>query len=157
MVFKHLVISGGGTIGLKYWGILQKLNETNIWKIENINSMYATSAGSLVCVFLCLKYDWETINKYIIENSNLLIKNNSNDKINFFNRDILEGKIRLNLEYIDQSSDSIGNIYYNLTTTKRGDMRLLDDMRLLPKFREYLEEKILYHIFSKIIKIIGQD
>ena len=67
MVFKHLVISGGGTIGLKYWGILQKLNETNIWKIENINSMYATSAGSLVCVFLCLKYDWETINKYIIE------------------------------------------------------------------------------------------
>ena len=92
-----------------------------------------------------------------LSNIRIVNKGTIGDKINFFNRDILEGKIRLNLEYIDQSSDSIGNIYYNLTTTKRGDMRLLDDMRLLPKFREYLEEKILYHIFSKIIKIIGQD
>jgi predicted acylesterase/phospholipase RssA len=63
---KHLVISGGGTIGLKYWGILQKLNE-NIWKIQNIQTIYCRSAGSLLGTILCLNYESETINKYIIE------------------------------------------------------------------------------------------
>lgn len=67
MTFKHLVISGGGSIGLKYWGILQKLNEANIWKIQNIQTIYCTSVGSLLASILCLNYDWDTINKYIIE------------------------------------------------------------------------------------------
>jgi predicted acylesterase/phospholipase RssA len=67
MTIKHLVISGGGTIGLKYLGILQKLNQENIWKIQDIQTIYCTSAGCLLGSILCLNYDWETINKYIIE------------------------------------------------------------------------------------------
>jgi predicted acylesterase/phospholipase RssA len=38
-----------------------------VWKLSNIESIYATSIGSIIAVFLCLKFDWETLNKYIIE------------------------------------------------------------------------------------------
>ena len=67
MTIKHLVISGGGAIGLNYLGILQYLNEQNFWKIEDIESIYTTSVGVFVAIVLCLHYDWETLSTYFIE------------------------------------------------------------------------------------------
>lgn len=67
MPIKHLVISGGGPLGLRYLGALEKLERENFWKIEEIESIYGTSVGSIIGTFICLKYDWETLNKYIIE------------------------------------------------------------------------------------------
>ena len=67
MTIKHLVIAGGATIGIRYLGVLEKLNELNYWKLDEIQSIYATSIGSVVGVFIALNYDWETLNKYVIE------------------------------------------------------------------------------------------
>jgi predicted acylesterase/phospholipase RssA len=67
MTIKHLVIAGGGPIGLQFLGALEHLNEQHFWKIEDIESIYATSIGTIIGAFICLKYDWETLNKYIIE------------------------------------------------------------------------------------------
>lgn len=67
MPIKHLVIGGGGPLGLRFLGALEKLEEDNFWKIENIESIYGTSVGALIGTFFCLNYDWETLNKYIIE------------------------------------------------------------------------------------------
>ena len=67
MTIKHLVISGGGPIGLRYLGALQKLEEENFWKLNEIESIYGTSIGSIIGAFICLNYDWDTLNKYIIE------------------------------------------------------------------------------------------
>ena len=67
MTIKHLVISGGGPLGLRYLGALQKLEEENFWKLNEIESIYGTSIGSIIGAFICLNYDWDTLNKYIIE------------------------------------------------------------------------------------------
>ena len=67
MPIKHLVISGGGPIGFQFLGALEQLNERNFWKMEDIESIYATSIGTFIAVFICLKYDWLTINTYVIE------------------------------------------------------------------------------------------
>jgi len=67
MPIKHLVISGGGPIGLQFLGVLEHLNEQNIWKFEDIESIYATSIGTIIGAFICLKYDWQTLNTYIID------------------------------------------------------------------------------------------
>lgn len=67
MPIKHLVIAGGGPIGLQFLGALEHLNKNDFWKIEDIESIYATSIGTIIATFICLKYDWETLNKYIIE------------------------------------------------------------------------------------------
>ena len=67
MSIKHLVISGGGPLGLRYIGALEKLEQYEFWKVDNIESIYATSIGSIIGAFICLKYDWNTLNQYIIE------------------------------------------------------------------------------------------
>jgi len=67
MPIKHLVISGGGPLGFRYLGALQKLQEERFWNLDDIETIYGTSIGAIIGTFICLKYDWETLNKYIIE------------------------------------------------------------------------------------------
>ena len=67
MTIKHLVLSGGGPIGMSYLGALEYLHDEGFWKIENIQSIYATSIGTMLAVSLALKYDWETMNTYFID------------------------------------------------------------------------------------------
>jgi predicted acylesterase/phospholipase RssA len=63
---KHLVISGGGPSMFQYISIIQYLDENKVIDLQKIESIYGTSAGSIVGVMLCLKYDWETLNDYMI-------------------------------------------------------------------------------------------
>jgi len=63
---KHLVLSGGGPSIFHYLSVIQHLNENKILDLNKIESVYGTSAGSIVGIMLCLKYDWETLNDYMI-------------------------------------------------------------------------------------------
>ena len=67
MTIKHLVISGGGPIGISFFGALEYLHEKQFWKNEDIESIYSTSIGCIVSFIICLNYDWETVKKYFIE------------------------------------------------------------------------------------------
>jgi len=67
MTIKHLVIPGGGPTGIKALGALQYLEQHGYWNINDIETIYATSAGAIISVLLCLKFDWDTINDYIIK------------------------------------------------------------------------------------------
>lgn len=64
---KHLVIAGGGPTLIQSLGAIQQLEKDNFINLNEIESIYGTSAGGLVGVMLCLKFDWETINDYIIK------------------------------------------------------------------------------------------
>ena len=66
MTIKHLVISGGGPNGIKSLGILKHLCDHSFWNINDIQTIYATSAGSLIAVLLILKCDIDTISNYIL-------------------------------------------------------------------------------------------
>ena len=66
MTIKHLVISGGGPVGIRFLSALETLNLENYWNIDDIESIYGTSIGCILGVMICLKYDWETLNNYII-------------------------------------------------------------------------------------------
>jgi len=66
MTIKHLVISGGGPVGIRFLSALETLNLENYWKLDEIESIYGTSIGSVLGAMICLKYDWETLNNYII-------------------------------------------------------------------------------------------
>ena len=67
MTIKHIVISGGGPTGLKSLGALQHLEKIDFWKIENIESIYATSAGAIIGLLIVMKIKWDYINDYIIK------------------------------------------------------------------------------------------
>ena len=67
MTIKNLVISGGGPIMIQVLGAIQHLETNDFLHIKNIETIYGTSAGAIVGILLCLKFDWETINDYIIK------------------------------------------------------------------------------------------
>ena len=67
MTIKHLVLSGGGPIMINMLSAIQELEKEQFLNINDIESIYGTSAGAIIGVILSLKYDWETINDYIIK------------------------------------------------------------------------------------------
>lgn len=68
MPIKHLVISGGGPVFFKSVGAVQELEKSGVWNINQIESIYGTSAGGLLAVILCLKFNsWDIINDYVIK------------------------------------------------------------------------------------------
>jgi predicted acylesterase/phospholipase RssA len=67
MSIKHIVISGGGPTMLGSLGTIHHLIKEKFLNIDNIESIYGTSAGVLVAVLLCLKFDIETVYDYIIK------------------------------------------------------------------------------------------
>lgn len=67
MTIRHLVLSGGGPTMVQTLGSIQYLEEKGFIQRSNIESIYGTSAGMLVATLLCLQFDWETINDYMIK------------------------------------------------------------------------------------------
>ena len=67
MTIKHLVISGGGPIMVQILSAIQELERKEYLNMNEIESIYGTSAGAIIGILISLKYDWETLNDYIIK------------------------------------------------------------------------------------------
>jgi predicted acylesterase/phospholipase RssA len=67
MTIKHLVISGGGPIMLQILSAIQELERNDYLNMNNIETIYGTSAGAIIGLMISLKFDWETLNDYIIK------------------------------------------------------------------------------------------
>ena len=67
MPIQHIVLSGGGQIGLCHLAALKELEQSNIWKLSDLKSVYGTSVGGMIGLLLCLKYDWDTVIDYFVK------------------------------------------------------------------------------------------
>ena len=67
MVINHLVLSGGGVVGLVEYGVLKQLSKSNIINYKNIKSIYATSIGSFIGLIYLLNYKWEWMDDFLIK------------------------------------------------------------------------------------------
>lgn len=67
MTIKHLVLSGGGPIMFQELAILQELERNNYLTVSNIETIYGTSAGAIVGILISLKFDWTTLNDFLIK------------------------------------------------------------------------------------------
>ena len=67
LMIEHIVINGGGSNGLINYGALKYLEQKEFWNIKNIKSIHGTSVGAIIAVLLSLKYDWDTLDNYIIK------------------------------------------------------------------------------------------
>ena len=65
-MIKHLILCGGGPSVFRTIGALHYLEDQHFWNINNIETIYATSAGAIFGAMICLKFDHETIEKYLI-------------------------------------------------------------------------------------------
>ena len=66
MTIKHLVISGGGPNILQIYGGLKYSHIKNIWAIDNIETIHATSAGTMISLLFILKIPFDNIDNYFI-------------------------------------------------------------------------------------------
>jgi predicted acylesterase/phospholipase RssA len=64
---RHLVISGGAVNGLFMYGSLQQAQLNGIWNSADLTSIHATSVGTMLALIILLRFDWETMDKYLIE------------------------------------------------------------------------------------------
>ena len=67
MDIRHLVISGGGINGFINYAILRDSHRDKYWSIDNIRSIYGTSSGAIIATIISLKYDWETLDDYLLK------------------------------------------------------------------------------------------
>ena len=67
MTIKHLVISGGGPIMVQILAAIQELENNKYLNMNEIESIYGTSAGAILAVMFSLNFDWQTLNDYIIK------------------------------------------------------------------------------------------
>lgn len=97
MTIRHLCISGGGIAGLTFYGILREAHNQKFWKLDDIQTMFGSSVGSLVSVVMCLGYDWDVLDNYFIKRPwNTVFKFDiysviqSFDKRGIFGADVIE-------------------------------------------------------------------
>ena len=95
MTIKHLILSGGGPLGFRYLSALETLHDKGFWNLNEIESIYSTSIGSIIGVFFCLKYDWETLNTYLIDRPwhESLKLNTKNLFESYYNKGIFDKKV----------------------------------------------------------------
>lgn len=67
MTIKHLVFGGGGPFGIVALGALKYLHEQKFWNIKDIKTIYSTSIGAWLSVYLTLGYDYDYICEYLIK------------------------------------------------------------------------------------------
>jgi predicted acylesterase/phospholipase RssA len=68
MTIKHLVFTGGGGHAvIKCIAAYQTLVAENFIDLSQIETIWGTSAGTIVATLIALKYDWNMINSYIID------------------------------------------------------------------------------------------
>lgn len=63
---EHIVLSGGGIVLFPFYGYLRNSAKKGMWEIQNIKSLYGTSAGSLLGTIILLNMDWNILDNYII-------------------------------------------------------------------------------------------
>lgn len=66
-MIEHIVLPGGGYLGLYELGVLKYLNKNNFYDISNIKTIHGTSVGALIGTMISLNIDWDTIYDYIIK------------------------------------------------------------------------------------------
>ena len=64
---EHLVICGGGITFFISYGALKESHAVGMWNIEDIKSIHGTSAGAMMALLIALKYDWQTMDDYLIK------------------------------------------------------------------------------------------
>jgi len=97
-IIKHLVLCGGGPIGLLEYGALKYLTHNNIINHSAIESIYATSVGSIIAFIYILNFDWAWIDDFFIKRPwEKLINISYSAYLNiFYDKGIVNKKIIIN-------------------------------------------------------------
>lgn len=67
MTIKHLVLCGGGPVGIVIYSAFKELINKNIINFKEIKSIYSTSIGAFISFIILLNIEWQWIDDFIIK------------------------------------------------------------------------------------------
>lgn len=67
MVIKHIVLCGGGPVGIVSYGAIKKLMINKIINYKDIKSIYSTSIGSFISLIILLNLNFDWIDDFIVK------------------------------------------------------------------------------------------
>jgi predicted acylesterase/phospholipase RssA len=67
MMIKHLVLSGGGVWGFTLYGTLKQSIRSGFFSLDKLESIHATSIGSIVATIILLGIDWIDLDDFMIK------------------------------------------------------------------------------------------
>jgi predicted acylesterase/phospholipase RssA len=83
---EHLILCGGGPIGLVQYGALKYLTNRNYIVFNNIKSIYATSIGCIIGFVYIINLEWSWMDDFLIKRPwEKLVNFTPYDYINMFN------------------------------------------------------------------------
>lgn len=105
-MIKNIVLGSGGHNLIRMMGCIDTLIKVKYMEQDKIENIYATSAGAILGVYICLKLDWDALMEYIInkpwtkryENNAVSIFSAFDDKGIFGNdfvKDLLEVQFKI--------------------------------------------------------------
>jgi predicted acylesterase/phospholipase RssA len=66
-MIQHLVLSGGAIVGFAFYGTLQTLIEHEYLNMDDIQTIHATSVGTLIAVSITLGYELDILKTYLMD------------------------------------------------------------------------------------------
>ena len=129
MTIKHIVLEGGGYMGVAALGALAELQKEDFYHIDNINTIYATSIGAFIGAILCFKINWDVTLTYVKERPwHKIVTLNSNN--------ILESLFKKGIFDISFFKESLKNLLQSIDLSVEITLKELFDY-----------SKIEFHIF----------
>lgn len=116
MTLKNLIISGGGIYGIMMIGVINNLDKYDL--LKNIKRYLGTSVGAIICLLLNINYNSTELEDFVYNfNFNLLIQNNSLNKLNIFDNLMLNYGLNntKNMKYILDNLLEFKNLNKNIT------------------------------------------
>jgi len=67
MVIKNIVINGGGPVIFNTYGALRESQKKGLWKYEEVERFFGTSAGAIMALMMALNYPWDDMDDFMID------------------------------------------------------------------------------------------
>jgi hypothetical protein len=140
---EHLVLCGGGPVGLVQYGALKHLTMNNYLDYNNIKSIYATSIGCIISFVYLINLEWSWMDDFLIKRPwEKLVNFTPYDYLNMFNT-----KGLLNLEFVTNCLKPLflaKDIELTITLKEFYDLTNIEFNLYTCNFTKFKKEKLNY-------------
>ena len=140
---EHLVLCGGGPVGLVQYGALKYLTSINYLDYNNIKSIYATSIGCIISFIYLINLEWSWMDDFLIKRPwEKLVNFTPYDYLNMFNT-----KGLLNLEFVTNCLKPLflaKDIELTITLKEFYDLTNIEFNLYTCNFTKFKKEKLNY-------------
>jgi predicted acylesterase/phospholipase RssA len=146
---EHLVLCGGGPVGLVQYGALKYLTSINYLDYNNIKSIYATSIGCIISFIYIINLEWSWMDDFLIKRPwEKLVNFTPYDFLNMFYT-----KGLLNLEFVSSCLKPLylaKDIDLTLTLKEFYDLTNIEFNLYTCNFTRFEKEKLNYITYPNL-------